>query len=279
MQPDQRSRRLRRPGDGEDAAEGQHRAVRPLRVGRAQPGAVLREERPRCSASSSAASTGRSAVPVIHRSTASSPASTCRYVVSQTSTAQPQARPAGRVGRPARATPGGARSPPASVSRQRGEARQLGELGVAGRAEVARHLEGEPAAGASAPTRPRQQVKMLGHPLQGRVGHDHVHRLRRVASREVADGEAQPARAGAGASSIISGEVSSPRTSASGQRSASVAVRLPGPQPEVDDCGGSLAGTRASRSTKGGPLVGVAEVLRRVPACIATSNYLDIEIT
>src|SRR4030095_12033650 len=50
---------------------------------------------------------------------------------------------------------------------------------------------------------------------------------------------------------IISGEESRPRTCAPGQRSASEAVRFPGPQPRSITTFGSAALTRLSRSTNG----------------------------
>src|SRR6516162_4191815 len=53
------------------------------------------------------------------------------------------------------------------------------------------------------------------------------------------------------AASIISGELSTPHTVAAGQRSASRAVRLPGPQPMSTTYPGSSAPTLASRSKNG----------------------------
>ena len=59
------------------------------------------------------------------------------------------------------------------------------------------------------------------------------------------------AASSARAASIISAELSTPSTWASGQRAASSAVRLPGPQPRSTTKPGSAACTRVSRSKKG----------------------------
>src|SRR5579859_6899586 len=53
------------------------------------------------------------------------------------------------------------------------------------------------------------------------------------------------------AASIIAGELSTPHTRADGQRSASKAVRCPGPQPRSATNSGRWAPTLASRSTNG----------------------------
>ena len=64
---------------------------------------------------------------------------------------------------------------------------------------------------------------------------------------------ATPPVASAWAASIISGELSTPSTRAAGQRAASAAVRLPGPQPRSTTNSGSSAATRLSRSKNGRP--------------------------
>ena len=68
---------------------------------------------------------------------------------------------------------------------------------------------------------------------------------------EGAGGRGAPAVASFLAASIISGELSTPHTVADGQRSASRAVRLPGPQPMSTTYPGSSAPTLASRSKNG----------------------------
>ena len=68
-------------------------------------------------------------------------------------------------------------------------------------------------------------------------------------------GDPADRRDAAGAScravSIICGELSTPHTAADGQRCASVAVRLPGPQPMSTTYRGISAPTLASRSKNG----------------------------
>ena len=53
------------------------------------------------------------------------------------------------------------------------------------------------------------------------------------------------------AAAIMSGELSSPLTSAAGKRAASTSVELPGPQPKSMARWASVAGTACSRSRTG----------------------------
>ena len=133
---------------------------------------------------------------------------------------------------------------------------QLGADGVAGLVEVARHLEGEPAAGGDL----RDQGAGAG-----RGGRAPTGAWRWRPARPARASVGSPSRAGrpprsrcarhvaARAASIISGLESRPITSASGQRAASSAVRLPGPQPRSTTRRGDSAPIRAIRSTNGRP--------------------------
>ena len=122
---------------------------------------------------------------------------------------------------------------------------------------------------------------MVGHPLQGGVGDQHVD----AASR------ARPRRAGRRRRSATSGDVaarpprsspgwSRPRHAAPGQRSASSAVRLPGPQPRsttVRGVGGADPGEQVDE--RPAALVGVGQVAVGVPGVaspphVSTSRYL-----
>ena len=132
---------------------------------------------------------------------------------------------------------------------------QLGADRVAGLVEVAGHLEGEPAARRDLGHERRQQVEVVGHPLQRGVGDEHVDAaLRGGPVPQVADGEViaaspwsrRPPRPSRGWSRRRGRR-------RPGQRSASSAVRLPGPQPRSTTVRGSSAPIRATRSTKGRP--------------------------
>ena len=139
---------------------------------------------------SSAASTGRSPVPLYHSSTGSSPCRMCTYVVSQASTSQPgpgqQLRVVRRVGRlPVQLHVPQQRAPP-------GRGRHLTHDRVRRLVEVARDLKGQPAVG-SQPVRPAdQQLAMAGHPLQHRVGDDHIGQALRLPVPDIVDHERQP---------------------------------------------------------------------------------------
>ena len=91
---------------------------------------------------------------------------------------------------------------------------------------------------------------MLGHPLQRRVAHHDVGVGLGFPRLDVTD---LRVHAPLLADSTISGELSHASITASGQRSASVAVRLPGPQPRSTTRRGFSAPTRDVRSKKGLP--------------------------
>ena len=135
--------------------------------------------------------------------------------------------------------------------------------------------------GATRSTRQRQQLEVAGDPLEGGVGDEDVDlRVRGRPGAQVADLEPQP-RPGA-ARATISALESRPRTSASGQRRASRAVRLPGPQPR------STTDARGARADAGEEVHERAASARRRrrdsgrgPRCAwsAPSVYLDVKIT
>ena len=96
---------------------------------------------------------------------------------------------------------------------------------------------------------------MVGDPLEGGVGDEDVDPGAAGAaaqSRRSATSKAIRSSV-ARALAIISGLESRPRIAASGQRSASRAVRLPGPQPRSTTVRGSVAAIRAISSTNGRP--------------------------
>ena len=117
---------------------------------------------------------------------------------------------------------------------------------------------------------------MAGHPLQGGVGDEDVDGL--AAGRPVAqvgDLEVDRRRRSRGPASIISGLESTPRTSASGQRSASSAVRLPGPQPRSTTVAGVVGVDPGDQlDERPAALVGVGEVALGVPGVLPS----DVEI-
>ena len=161
-------------GDGEDAPERQERAVlgrpgRPSRSALRVLGARTRAP----SSGDSAASTGRRPVPRTQSSTGSAPGSTCRYVVSHTSTRRP-ASSSSRRSRPACATASWWRSTPAS-----GRPARATRPARASACATARRSCPAPGTRASrrrqrgGPAR-RAAPRCSGHPLQRRVADDDV---------------------------------------------------------------------------------------------------------
>ena len=117
--------------------------------------------------------------------------------------------------------------------------------------EVAGNLERERAAGREVAEPARREPVVAVDPVQEHVADEHVHRRRRSPGRRIVASEAE-VRCGLFAPrSIIAGDESKPTTSASGQRCASTAVRLPGPQPASTSRRGASARTCAIRSKNG----------------------------
>ena len=130
---------------------------------------------------------------------------------------------------------------------------QLAQEGVARLVEVAGHLEGEPAAGRDVRHQLGQQVEVAGHPLSVALetststGLGGRQARRSPCSTRTATMPDAPGRA------TISGEESTPSTSAPGQRRASRAVRCPGLGAEVDDAGGGGGADAGDQLDEGRP--------------------------
>ncbi len=188
--------------------------------------------RTRCrSSSGNDCSTGRAPVPLTHSSTALSPCRRWLYVVSHAST--DTSLGAERVDVLRRARDVGAQRRVLRVLGVRLGAGELAQDRVRRGVAVAGDLDRQPAARPQRPDEAGQQVELLGDPLQGRVGDDHVQRTPARPSTRGRSPSSKLSRSSAycWAASIICGELSTPCTVASGQRSSSVTVRLPGPQP------------------------------------------------
>ena len=243
--------RYRPDRDHEDPPEREHRAVRRRRVGLADPRPVLgqelvglpgrqrREHRPQAGA----------LVPLDHRIVA------VQHVqVGRLPRVDLEARPGQQVqvlrrvrGLPVELDAGQQRAPAAEPASSRSDR-------VARLVEVAGHLERQPAA-VGQETRPaRQHVQVIRHPLQHRVGDDHVHPAVRLPVPDVAEREAEPPAVGrqrprAPRSSRPSSRSRGPARPATGRPASAVSV--PGPQPRSTTTAGASAATRPTRSKNG----------------------------
>ena len=122
----------------------------------------------------------------------------------------------------------------------------------------------------------REQRGVAGHPLQGRVADHDVDVRSGAPLRDVAERHRHARRPGR-AAAIISGEESMPSTTASGQRCASSAVSVAGPQPRSTTRRGRVGADPGEQiEERAGPLVGVAAVLRGSQSHVAP-RYLDVK--
>ena len=133
------------------------------------------------------------------------------------------------------------------ASRRFGETRIVGERvqqHVARLVEVARHLEGEPAARASAASTSRgSSAQMIGHPLECGVADDHVDRCGRASTSARSPSSNDTCSL---AMRLCRRRSSPPRSRsramlASGHREARLAVSWPGPHPRSTTALGAVA--------------------------------------
>ena len=144
---------------------------------------------------------------------------------------------------------------------------QLGADGVAGLVEVARHLEGEPAAR----PHPRRPARAAGRGGRGPTGGWRWRPGRRPGRRRVTSRGGRRRRSRSTSrqprpSRSSPGLESSPRMAASGQRARSSVVRLPGPQPRSTTVAGVGRRDPRDQLDEGtATLVGVRQVALGVP--------------
>ena len=152
---------------------------------------------------------------------------------------------------------------------------------MAGLLEVARHLHREPATWCEHPHQARKQREMVVHPLQGRVGHEHVHGCGRLPAAEI--------RSHGGDPGDPSGSLDHLRTGVDGGH---LGVRPALGEQRRQGAGAGTEVHHASRSVgvdprgeleeRTRPLVLVAEVLLRAPAVrhrdLSHRKYLEIKV-
>src|SRR4051812_16963598 len=195
-------------------------------------------------------STGRAPVPFTHSSTALSPASTWKYVVSHASTTQPSALSTSTYsagpGTSGRSDASFAYSAYGSVSASSRRIACDGAFPFPG-IWIASHPPGR-----NARTNPGSRSTCSGtHCSVALVTITSSDPGSAVHSRTSPNSKLRWSSAYSAAASSICGELSMPRMTASGQTSRSVAVSAPGPQPRSTTVRTSVACTRSTRSRNG----------------------------